>query len=37
MSKEKNTSVKQRKKPVDEVKTDVKTVKSKRKDGGKQL
>ncbi|XP_037029477.1 2-oxoglutarate and iron-dependent oxygenase domain-containing protein 3-like [Bradysia coprophila] len=35
MSKE--TSVKQRKKPVDEAKPDTKSVKSKRKDGGKQL
>lgn len=35
MSKEKNPSVTQRKKPVDEVKTDVKTIKSKIKEGGK--
>lgn len=37
MSKEKNTSVKQRKKPVEEAKNDTKTVKSKSKDGGKQM
>ena len=34
MSKE--TSVKQRKKPVEDAKPDTKPVKSKRKDGGKQ-
>lgn len=34
MSKE--TTVKQRKKPVEEAKPDTKPAKSKRKDGGKQ-
>ncbi|KAJ6639818.1 Mitochondrial import inner membrane translocase subunit TIM44 [Pseudolycoriella hygida] len=37
MSKEKNTTVKQRKKPVDEGKNDTKTVKAKKKDEGRHV